>query len=166
MTALFNLCEWLYRQPWAAALRESDNVYPLVETAHVLAIAIMVGSVFVVDLRVLGVVLRGESVTRITGALLPVTWCGFGLMLVTGTALFAADAQRLYGNPAFRVKILLLALAGCNAFLFHWTAYRVVGDWESMKPTPSSARAFALSSIALWSAVVVSGRLIALFRGH
>lgn len=156
--------EWLYEQPWAAALRESDNAYPLIETVHVLSIAVIVGTVVAVDLRVLGLILRTEPVTRVTRAFLPITWSGFGMMLFTGLPLFAAQAVQLVANPAFRLKILLLSLAGANALLFHRTAYRTVRDWDHSVRAPVGARAFAAISIALWSAVIVSGRLIAVFH--
>ncbi len=156
--------EWLYEQSWAAALRESDNVYPLIESVHVLSIAVAVGTVVAVDLRVLGLILRTEPVTRVTRALLPVTWCGFLMMLITGLPLFASQAVQLASNPAFRLKILLLTLAGGNALLFHRTTYRTVGDWDRSVTAPVGSRALAAASIALWSAVIVSGRLIAVFH--
>src|SRR4051812_16382855 len=158
--------EWLHELPWAAALRESENAYPLIETVHVLSIAVIVGTVVAVDLRVLGLILKAEPVTRVGKALLPTTWYGFLIMLLTGVPLFAAQAVQLYSNPAFRLKILLLALAGVNALLFHKTTYRVVSDWDHGITTPLSARVFALTSIALWSAIIVSGRLIAVFHAR
>ncbi len=166
MTALYQSFEWIHGWSWAAALRESEDVYPLIETLHVLAIAVTVGTVVTMDLRVLGVILRQEAVTRVGHAMLPLTWWGFALMLLTGLPLFAAQAVQLYSNPAFRVKVLLLALVGCNALLFHATAYRTVGSWDQNTVTPLPARAFASASIALWSAIIVSGRLIAVFRVH
>jgi uncharacterized protein DUF6644 len=156
--------QWLYEQPWAAALRESEDVYPLIESVHVLTIAVIVGTVVAMDLRVLGLILKAEPVTRVAKALLPTTWCGFFIMSLTGFPLFAAQAVQLYSNPAFRLKILLLVLAGINALLFHATTYRTVGSWDYADVAPLPARAFALTSIALWSAIIVSGRLIAVFH--
>ena len=92
MTALYQSFQWLYEQPWAGALRESEDAYPLIESIHVLSIAVIVGSVVTVDLRVLGLVLRQEAVTRVGRALLPVTWSGFAIMVLTGLPLFAAQA--------------------------------------------------------------------------
>ncbi len=166
MTALPQAFEWINDWPWAAALRESEDAYPLVETLHVLAIAVIVGTVVTMDLRVLGLILRQEAVTRVGQAMLPLTWCGFAIMLLTGLPLFAAQALQLYANPAFRIKIALLAVAGCNALLFHATTYRTVGAWDRNSAAPLPARAFASVSIALWSAIIVSGRLIAVFRVH
>jgi hypothetical protein len=166
MTALQKLCQWAYDWPPAVALRESEDVFPLIETAHVLAICLIVGTVVTVDLRLLGLAMRKEPVTRIAQALLPYTWYGFGLMVLTGLPLFAAESLRLYANPAFRLKLVLLGLAGCNALLFHWTVYRSVYAWDERVTTPLGARMFASVSILLWSGVVVAGRLIAVFRVH
>lgn len=159
------LCQSIYDWPVSTALRESDNVYPFIETAHVLAIALIAGSLVTVDLRLIGALFRGHPVTRITRTLLPWAWRGFTLMVITGLPLFAAEAAKLYHNPAFRVKLALLATAGLNALLFHLTTYRRVHDWET-GPPPGAARVFAVASILLWSGVIVAGRLIAVFHPH
>src|SRR3984885_1377958 len=166
MTTLQYLCQWLYDLPTSTALRESDVVFPLVETFHVLAITLIAGTIVTVDLRVCGLIFRGESLTRITRALLPYTWYGFALMVITGLPLFVAEAAKLYGNPAFRVKLLLLGLAGLNALLFHLTVYGRLQEQHQHGAAPLPARMFAAVSAVLWSGVIVSGRLIAVFHGH
>ena len=162
---LQTFCQWIYDWPFSTALRESDDAFPFVETAHVLAIGLTAGSIAIVDLRLIGLVFRKEPAPRILEALLPWTWRGFALMLATGLPLFAAEAADLYRNPAFRLKLALLGLAGLNALLFHGTTYRRAQAWESTG-TPFAARAFAGTSILLWSGIIVSGRLIAVFHVH
>src|SRR3984885_2934429 len=105
MTTLQDLCLWLYDLPMSTALRESDVVFPLIETFHVLAITLIVGTIVTVDLCVGGLILRDQPLGLITRALLPYTWYGFAIMVVTGVPLFAAEAAKLYANPAFRVKL-------------------------------------------------------------
>src|SRR5580698_3543051 len=163
---LQTFCQWLYDLPACTALRESDVVFPLIETAHVLAISVIAGTIITVDLRVGGIILRAEPLTRVTRALLPYTWYGFALMVVTGLPLFAAEAAKLYGNPAFRLKLLLLGLAGLNALLFHKTTYRRLHDRDQEGGAGLSARMFAGVSVLLWSGIIVSGRLIAVFHPH
>jgi len=165
MTILQTFCQWIYDWPFSTALRESDDAFPFVETAHVLAIGLAAGSIVIVDLRLIGLIFRKEPATRIVEALLPWTWRGFALMLVTGLPLFAAEAVDLYKNPAFRLKLVLLGLAGLNALAFHVTTYRRARAWAPAG-VPFAARAFAGMSIFLWSAVIVSGRLIAVFHVH
>jgi len=166
MTALQTFCQWLYDLPASEALRESDDVFPIIETAHVLGICLMVGTIATVDLRLMGAVLRGQPATRVSQALLPYTWAGFGLMLSTGLPLFAAEAAKLYGNPAFRVKLLLLLLAAGNALAFHRTTADKSGKWDSAAAVPLRVRVFAGTSLLCWFGIVVAGRLIALYRAH
>ncbi|HTC43756.1 MAG TPA: DUF6644 family protein [Steroidobacteraceae bacterium] len=163
MTQLLEFCRWLYDLPWVVRLEESDNLFPIIESVHVLGIGLMAGTIITVDLRVMGMIFRTESVRRITQTLLPYTWWGFALMVASGIPLFAAESVKVIHNPAFRVKLLLLALAGANALLFHRTLYRSVDEWGGRPSAPLPARLLAGTSAVLWCAVIVSGRLIAVF---
>jgi len=91
------------------------------------------------------------------------TWIGFGLMFVSGSLLFAAEALKSYDNPAFRLKMVLLLIAGANPLIFHSTVYRRVDEWDHAVVTPVRARAAALVSLTLWSLIIMSGRAIAYF---
>ena len=164
MTPVQSLCQWLYDIPVITALRESDDVFPILETVHVLGITLMVGTIATVDLRLTGWILQEQPVVRVSRALLPYTWAGFGLMLITGLPLFAAESIKLYGNPAFRLKLLLLALAGCNALVFHKVSWGGVVQPDRSGVVPWRARVIAGTSLLLWLAIVVLGRLIAVFR--
>jgi hypothetical protein len=166
MATLQGLCQLIYDQPMSTALRESEVVFPLIETFHVLAITLIAGTIVTVDLRVGGLLFRDQPLRSITRALLPYTWIGFALMVLTGLPLFAAEAAKLYANPAFRLKMLLLAVAGFNALLFHQTAFRRMHDRDQHGSALLPARMFAGMSILLWSGIIVSGRLIAVFHGH
>jgi hypothetical protein len=166
MTILPDLCQWLYDLPISTALRESDVVFPLVETFHVLTISLIAGTIVTVDLRVCGLIFAGEPLTRITRMLLPYTWYGFAVMVITGLPLFVAEAAKLYGNPAFRVKLLLLGFAGLNALLFHRGADSRIGSSQWHGAASPRARVLATVSLLLWSGIIVSGRLIAVFHGH
>ena len=147
-------------------MEESDNLFPMIESVHVLGIALMAGTLITVDLRVLGATFPHEPVRRIAETLLPYTWAGFVLMVATGLPLFAAESVKLINNPAFRIKLMLLALAGINALLFHLTVYRNVDAWGRSGTSPPTARLLAGISALLWLSVIVSGRLIAVFHSH
>jgi hypothetical protein len=157
-------CQWLYDLPWVVSLEESDNLFPIIESVHVLGIGLMAGTLITVDLRVIGATFRQEPVRRIAQTLLPYTWAGFALMAATGLPLFAAESVKLIHNPAFLVKLVLLALAGVNALLFHLTVYRKVDEWGSTPTAPLPARLLAGMSAVLWLSVIVAGRLIAVFH--
>jgi len=164
MHLLLHFCQWLCHTSLGTAIRESTYVYPIIETIHTLATVLLVGTVVIVDLRLLGLLLKREPVSQIAGQLLPWTWLGFIIMLVTGLLLFWAEAEKMYGNPAFRIKLLLLLLAGLNPLIFHFTIYRRVSTWELAPVTPTRAKAAAFLSLTLWSGIIITGRAIAYFH--
>lgn len=160
---LLQICQALNTTALATAIRESDTVFPVIETVHVLAIALLAGTVAIVDLRLLGLVLKRERVTQVAGQVLPLTWAGFAAMFLSGALLFLAEAAKSYANPAFRFKMLLLIVAGLNPLVFHSTVYRSVALWDDAPAAPRRARLAAALSLALWSAIVMAGRAIAYF---
>jgi hypothetical protein len=161
VTILLNACQWLGDTPWSIALRESIWVYPIVETAHVLALCVFLGLAVLLDLRLLNLALRRTPVTEIASRVMPWTWAGFALMVASGAALFYSDPVKFYGNMFFRVKLLLLLLAGINAWVFHATVYRRVAQWDRNAPPPVRARLAGALSLILWAGIVTTGRLIA-----
>jgi hypothetical protein len=164
MSSVLAFCQWLHDLPISRALSESDWAFPIVESVHVLALTLMVGTVALVDLRLLGIALRREQVSVVAGQLLPLMWIGFAVMALSGAALFASEAVRLAGSVAFQLKLVLLLLAGANLVVFHFTAYRHVATWDRGTATPRGARISAAASLLLWSGIVVCGRMIAYFH--
>jgi len=133
--------------------------FPLLESIHVVAIALVIGSILMVDLRVVGIAARGYTVSRLSKELVPWTWVAFGLSVITGMGLFITRADHYIANPAFQIKLLLLALAGMNMALFHFSVFRSVANWDA-STTPSSAKASAALSLFLWAGVVLAGRWV------
>jgi uncharacterized membrane protein len=160
----FHLCQWLFDSALGTSIRESTYVFPLIETLHVLAITLLVGTVAILDLRLWGAVLKGEKVTTVARQLLPLTWAGFALVLSSGVLLFIAEAAKLYSNPAFRLKLLFLVLVGLNPLVFHFTIYRSVDQWDEAVVTPARARLAGAVSLSLWAGIIVAGRAIAYFH--
>ena len=163
MPLLQQFCETLYQSGFGTMLRESNNAFSIIESVHVLAITLLFGTVAVLDLRMLGVILRQISVRSVARGVLPLTWSGLAVSVVSGFLLFWAEAEKMYANPSFRTKLVLLALAGFNALVFHSTIYRSATEWESRHVSPWRARATAIASLALWSGVIIAGRAIAYF---
>jgi hypothetical protein len=161
---LFDLCHWLYTLPVSTSIRESDWTFSIVETVHVLALAVMVGSVAVVDLRLLGLVFRRQPASQVLAQLLPITWTGFAVMAVSGAVLFVSEAEKLYGSWPFRAKLVLLLVAGLNPLIFHQGVYRGVQDWDLAPVPPAQVRLAAVLSLVLWSGIVVLGRMVAYFH--
>jgi hypothetical protein len=158
------LCQWLGATAGSNALRESVWVYPIIESVHVLTLCLFVGFAVALDLRLLGAVFTTEPVSRFAGRVLPWTWAGFQIMVLTGTLLFYSDPMRFYGNVFFRAKTILLMLAGLNALVFHKTVYTRVSSWDLAQTTPPGARFAGAASLALWGAIIVTGRMIAAVR--
>ncbi|MGQ0676440.1 MAG: DUF6644 family protein [Rhodospirillales bacterium] len=141
------------------AMRQWLLLYPLVEIVHLVGIALLVGSIVCLDLRLMG--LRRKLPASFTAQhLLPVTVAGLCLVVASGSLLFTTEAASLFHNPAFRVKLILIALGGVNAALFHLGPWRRVAAWEHARP-PLSARLGGAASMGLWIGVLTCGRLIA-----
>jgi len=147
---LFHFCQWLYNTGLGTSIRESIWVFPIIETIHVLGIALLVGTVAILDLRLLDLVLKRELVSELAGQILPLTWIGFAVMFLSGLLRCSAEAAKSYGNLAFRIKLLLLLLVGLNPLIFHFTIYRSVSAWGLSATAPRRARAAAVLSLTLW----------------
>ncbi len=158
---LEGFCQAVEISALGKAVEQSSWAFPVIETIHLTAMVIMVGSISAFDLRLLGAALNRQRVSHLAERLLPVTWTAFGIMLVTGTLLFSSQAASKYcDNPAFRIKLLLIALAGANMSIFHFTVYRSVEGWNETMSTPLWAKLTGSLSVLLWMGVVVAGRWI------
>ena len=158
---LLAFCQWLERTPVGSGIRQSALGFSALVAIHTLGIILTAGTIWLVDLRLLGFGLRREPVSGVLQQILPWTWAGFALMFSTGALLFGAEAVMVYSSIAFRIKIVLILLAGLNALIFHKTVYRGASTWELISPTPPRARLAGLLSLTFWIGVVGSGRAIA-----
>ena len=159
MLDLQSFVTWLDATPNSVALRESLLVYPLIETTHVLTLALFLGLIALLDLRLLGYALRGTPVSETAGRLLPWALVGFALMSMSGALLFYSGPLRAYHNIFFRIKVVMIALAGVNALVFHYTIYKRVASWDLEPSPPFRAKLAGVCSLLLWSGVVICGRL-------
>ena len=151
--------QWLEGTAGSVAIRESTLLYPFIETTHVLMLCLFLGMIALVDLRLLGVGLRGVPVSEVAGRLLPWALAGFVLMAISGLLLFYSGPVRASANIFFRIKMVMIALTGINAVLFHFTIYRRVADWDCDPTPPLRARLAGFCSLLLWSGVVICGRM-------
>lgn len=152
---------WMNETTWSIALRESLFVWPVIEATHVLTIMLFVGTVIMVDLRLLGVAFRTVRVSEMTARILPWTIAGFILMAMTGLLLFYAKPQVYYYSLFFRLKMVILMVALGNIVLFHRRVQKEVARWDSAAPPPAAARVSAAVSLTGWIAIVITGRMIA-----
>jgi hypothetical protein len=156
------LCHWLESTSVGSTIATSAWMFPAIESIHMFGIVTVVGSTSILDLRLMGVSLRNDSVSSVVGGTLRWALYGFVLMLITGVLMFVSEATRCYTNTGFRWKMLLLMFAGLNALIFHFSAYRSVNKWEQ-GGTPFAAKFAGAFSILLWFGIVGMGRWIAFF---
>jgi len=154
----------LQSNPLAAAVRGDSNAYawlfPIIETCHVVSIAVVFGSIFMVDVRLLGLADRDSAVTQLSREILPYTWTAFGCAALTGSLLFLSKADQYFHNLQFELKFLFMFLAGVNMLIFHRGVYRRVLDWDRALRPPTGTRSAGALSIALWVTVIFMGRWI------
>lgn len=142
-------------------VRNAQYLYPVLESIHILGIALLVGPAFTFDLRLLG---AGHGIVPITTAaryLLPVSHIGLAIVATTGIALLSAQATVVAAAGAAPWKLGLIVVAGINVLVFHKGIYRTVADWDLHALTPLPAKVSALVSAFAWTGVIVAGRFLA-----
>jgi hypothetical protein len=154
-----DLMRTLQQQPFAVAISESTWLFPFFESLHVLALTLVVGSVAVMDMRLLGIGSRSRAISELTSNMLPWTWSAFGVAVVAGSLLFSSKAVTYFANIPFRIKMVCMAFAAVNMLVFHLFTARTISGWD-VGPTPPGARAAGAISLALWVVIVATGRWI------
>lgn len=158
---LLSFCQWIDDTAWSTALHESLYMYPIVESVHVWFLALFVGFAALLDLRLLGIAFPKVAVSDLARRLLPWTITGFVVMIVTGILLFYAIPVRSYQNVFFRLKVIMLILAGINAWVFHAGIWTRVQAWDLDRKPPRRARFAGAASLVLWACIIFAGRFIA-----
>jgi hypothetical protein len=160
MPLFAGLISYLENSALADNIRENDLLFPLIESVHVVAICLVVGSILAVDLRLLGLASLNRSVSRVTAGILPLTWGAFVVAVGSGGLLFISNATKYLGNGFFVAKLCLIAAAGLNMAMFHFIGAKDLPRWENDRRPPLPARLAGGVSIVLWIAVVACGRWI------
>jgi hypothetical protein len=150
----FPFFKWVDGTWLAMAIKGTTWVFPLAETIHILALSVLLGSVFLIDLRLLGLAIKGWSPAQISEQVRPLMNWAVIIILVTGALLFTAEAPKCFDNAAFGPKMIFLALA----LIFQYTIYPSVRSMHTR--IPIWGRFLAVTSFGLWFAVAVCGRAI------
>lgn len=151
--------EWLQATWLGTMVAESLWGYPFFETLHTLGMALLIGALGLVNLRVLGY--KPELPLWGTRDLLPLAWIGFTVNMVSGIALFTSDAVYFFSSYTFRIKMVLILLAGMNAALLGQKVFRDAVAAEGAVPAAGGVKLIAASSLVFWLGAVIAGRLIA-----
>jgi hypothetical protein len=160
MLQLQELISYFENSALADNIRENDLLFPLIESVHVVSICLVVGSILVVDLRLLGLASLDRSVGRVTRGILPLTWCAFAVAVASGGLMFISNATKYLENGYFIAKMLLIGVAGLNMLVFHAISARNQPQWDNKARLPLQARLAGGLSILLWISVVACGRWI------
>lgn len=160
MQSIVDILTALSETPLSVFLRESSWAFPAAETVHVVAVSFVVGLIAIVDLRLLGVASMGHALTRLMRDVLPWTWAAFVVAVIAGLAMFISQPVDYFINTAFRIKVFLLILAGCNMIFFHVVTFRGVADWDRSRSLPLAARLAGAASLTFWIAIVFLGRQV------
>ena len=157
---ILGVCEWLESTSLAILIQESAYGFPIVVAVHILGLTFSVGTLLWVDLRMLGLGFGQFRVSEVYRGLAPWFLAGFAVMLISGATLFTAFATSAYGNVYFRIKMAALVLAAANALVFHVVTEKASVRWDDATRPPAAVRAAGLTSIVLWAAVILAGRMM------
>jgi uncharacterized membrane protein len=152
--------EALQASSWAVFIHKKAWAFTTVEVVHVFAVSLVLGTIAIVDLRLLGFASTKRPFSELSRQVLPVTWAAFLIAVIAGLLLFISRATDYFVNPAFWIKIALIIVAGINMIIFEFITVRDVQKWNLDPTPPQQARIAGGISIASWVLVVVFGRLI------
>ena len=149
---------WMETSALGQLMRDSVWMFPLAEILHFIGLSLLIGSLLVVDLRLLGVIknMSYEAVYRF----LPISLVGFGINMTTGVLFLFTDPFRYYPNTAFRMKMLFILLAGLNALWFKFSVYPLTMKNPESNDSGNLAKVVAGLSLLFWFGVIVLGRMI------
>lgn len=145
---------------FATAIRDSIWMFPIIESIHVISFTIVVGTIAIVDLRLLGLASTKRSFQTMSSEILKWTWGAFVLAVATGLMMFSTNARIYYHNPFFRAKMILLVFAGVNVLVFELTAGRTKDTWDKAPSAPRIGKVVGVLSLALWISIIFMGRII------
>jgi hypothetical protein len=158
--SIVEICHYIQHTSWATWLRQADFAFPLIEGTHIMALSLSVGLIVLLDLRLLRLAFQSEPVSKVMHQVMPWALPGFAIMFITGLVLFLAQAESVYTNDYFRVKMLMLIALGLNAAIYQFRFYPHMAEWD-VSAVPPGAKAVAVTSLLLWMIVIACGRLMA-----
>lgn len=160
MQSLIGLMEWLQASSLAVFIHQTAWAFTTVQLVHVIAISLVVGTIAIVDLRLLGLASTRRPFTELSRAILPYTWAAFALAVMAGSLLFISQATAYFVNTAFWIKMSIIVLAGINMLTFELVTARGAHKWDLESTPPLAARLAGGISLTCWALVVVFGRWI------
>ncbi len=158
---LHSFAQWLSDTAPSRFIQDVLWIIPAVQTVHILAIAVVLSSVAMIELRLFGVVGRNITLAQTAGRFLPWLWWGTLALAVTGLILITGEPGRALTNPAFQLKMVLLLIAIGVTFAFHRSVRKRSVLWSGAAQPLGVIRVAALATLLLWFSIAVAGRWIA-----
>lgn len=158
---LQTFAQWLSATAPSRFIQDVLWIIPAVQTVHILAIAIVLSSVAMIELRLFNLVGRSTPVAQTANRFLPWLWWGTLALAITGLILITGEPGRALTNPAFQLKMALLAAAVLATLAFHRSIRKGSALWSASTHSRGAIRAAALATLLLWFSVAVAGRWIA-----
>jgi uncharacterized membrane protein len=152
--------ETLQASSWAVFIHKTPWAFTAVQVTHFFTVSLVLGTIVIVDLRLLGLAATKRPFAELSRQLLPFTWAAFVLTVMTGLLMFISQATEYFVNPVFWIKMSVIVLAGINMMIFEFITVRDVQKWNLDPTPPPRARLAGGISIACWVVVVVLGRVI------
>jgi hypothetical protein len=153
---LLQLFKWFDATPISLVIRNSTYIFPVVEVLHLFGLTLLLGTITVIDMRMLGVGMRRQSVAQVAGQLAPWSIGAAALTILSGILLFLSEAMKCYGNAAFPYKMWFLL----GGIILYFAVQRRVTSATS-RVSPATLKVVAVLSLILWYGVAVAGRAIA-----
>jgi hypothetical protein len=159
--ALDQLCAWLERTPMNETIQTVHWIVPTVQTVHILAIAAVMSSMLMINLRLIGVIGRDQPLKTYSARFLPVIWWALPVLLVTGIVMIVGEPVRSLENWVFQLKMLLVIAAIAITLLYQAPLKREPSFWTLTATRRAASVALALVSLTVWVGIVFAGRWIA-----
>lgn len=158
---LEQFAQWLSQTPVSRVIQDVLWIIPAIQTVHILAIAIVLSSAAMIELRLFGLIGQSTPLAQTTGRFLPWLWWGLAVLAITGLILITGEPGRALTNPAFQLKMALLLVAIGVTFAFHRSVRKSSVVWSGTGHSSGAIRAAAFATLLLWFSVAVAGRWIA-----
>ncbi|MEI9965067.1 MAG: DUF6644 family protein [Caulobacteraceae bacterium] len=159
--SLHDFAHWLADTPLSLTIQNVSWIIPTVQTIHILSIALVISSVFMMDLRLLGVIGRGQPTAAYVHRFLPLIWWTLIVLLISGSILIIGEPARSLMNPAFQFKMCMLILAIIVTLTLHRPVGRDPAYWELTPGRVQTGKIIAVVSMLVWVSIIFAGRWIA-----
>jgi hypothetical protein len=159
--ALHNFCSWLEETPVSLAIQTTPWIVPTVQTVHILAIAAVMSSILMIDLRLIGILGRDQPLSRVSARFLPFVWGALPILLVSGIVVIIGEPGRTLENPIFQMKMGLLVAAIIVTLGYQVSLRKDAAFWDLSSGRRGAVKTVAVLSLLLWAGIVFAGRWIA-----